>query len=101
MSRSSRRKIRRVKFSLNLLGNPPMTDFRDDAGLSCTKVYKEQFAYLPTKLDTGVRVFWQKYYTIQNIWDSGRWRETDYGHPDKPEKLDEADYLFRKLADTL
>ena len=101
MSRSSRRKIRRGKFSLNLLGDAPMVNFRDDSGLICTKVYKEKFAYLPTKLDTGVRVFWQKYYTIQHIWDSSGWRGTYYGHPDKPEKLDAADYLFRKLADTL
>ncbi len=75
--------------------------WREDSGLTYTRIYKRRFAFLPVSV-TGGKVWLKFYYKKYNIWGHRFAGDLMEGaHPELDEKISEDDYIVRKLAETL
>lgn len=89
----------------------PLENWRKDAGLVCTPVYHHRFAFLPTKCENGLTVFFEWYYRKFNVWEYDRNsphrrsdKESDiptYQSVEFVENVTKEEYLIRKLSGNL
>jgi len=83
----------------------PNISWRNDPGLSSVVEYKRRFAYLPVTCADGTRIWCESYYKKYLHWGHSHgnkiFDDDDYGHTDFVENITEAEYIIRKLAETL
>jgi hypothetical protein len=84
---------------------PPAPDnWRSDSGLTAVSLYRKRFALFPVKCSGGESVTFKFYYKKYTIWTHGNPSnliEDTYRHTDFIENITEAEYIIRKLAETL
>ena len=85
--------------------NIPTSNWRHEPGLVCTPEYRRKFAILPVKCVDGEVVWLKHYYKKYKHWTHMRigkvWSGEDFVHTDFIERVSEADYIIRKLAENL
>jgi len=83
----------------------PNHNWRNDPGISSVVEYKKRFAFTPVKCSDGTRIWWEPYYEKFLTWSAGHGRvfndDDEYGHRESVEYITEADYIIRKLSETL
>jgi len=76
--------------------------WRDDQGLKFQIIYKKKWAFRPIISSAGEKVWLKNYYSVYRVWSSNVYEEEDgYSHTDFIENITEADYIVRKLAESL
>lgn len=75
-------------------------NWRDDPGMFSTTSYKKKFALLPVLCHDGSKVQFEFYYKKYQSWSTKHYAE-DHAHIDFIENITEAEYMVRKLAETL
>jgi hypothetical protein len=76
-----------------------MKNWREDSRIGCKIVYKKRFAFIPTVLYDGSRVWFDRYYKKYAMWYA-EFNPKQY-HTDFVENVPEDVYLIRKLSETL
>ncbi len=88
-------------------------DWRDDHGMEKFITYKKKFAWRPIKTLDDEKLWWVVYYVVYENWTasylsgspssskSGYIPEYTSTHHQKLGYISEADYLVRKLAESL
>jgi hypothetical protein len=89
-----------VLIGINMTKKKPSGDWRDDPGLTCKVFYKRKFALLPVSCSDESKVHLRFYYKKYNMWNTDHYA-SEYSHTDFVENITEADYMIRKLAETL
>jgi hypothetical protein len=82
--------------------DPP--NWRNDPGLSSTSEYRKKFAFRPVICSDGSKVWFKSYYKKYELWSHGKnipYCDEDYLHTDFIENITEAEFIIRKLAETL
>ena len=82
----------------------PNNNWRNDPGLVSKPKYRKKFAFLPTRCSDNTKVWMKFYYKKYTLWfhgeDAFRY-DDEYLHTDSIENITEAEYIVRKLAETL
>ncbi len=76
-------------------------NWRDDGGLVHKPLYKKRWALRPITCADGTRVWFKSYYSYYRLWATSHFESEDYQHKDFIENITEAEYIVRKLADSL
>ncbi len=76
-------------------------NWRDDKGLVHQPLYKKRWALRPITCADGTRVWLKSYYSYYRLWSTSHFESEDYQHKDFVENITEAEYIVRKLADSL
>lgn len=79
-------------------------NWRNEPGLESTHRYEKKFAYLPVKCSDGRKIWLNNYYKHTCVWTVGKpaeFEEQYYQHTDFIGNISEAEYIIRKLAETL
>jgi subtilase family serine protease len=86
-------------------------DWRDEQGITKFVTYKKKFAWRPILTIENEKLWWVNYYVVYNNWTStlyshspmanGHIPEYTNTHSSKAGLISEADYLVRKLAESL
>jgi hypothetical protein len=85
---------------------PVAPSWRNDPGLTSTTEYKRKFALFKVECSDNTTVWLEYYYKKYEHWSSGYGNkifddDTAYYHTDFIENITEAEYIIRKLAETL
>lgn len=86
------------------MGYMPTSNWRNDPGLTSKPEYKKKFALRPVMCADGTKVWLRPYYKKYEHWSHGHnasHYDEGYLHTDFIENITEAEYIFRKLAETL
>jgi len=81
---------------------PP--NWRNDPGLVSKPDYRKRFALRPVMCSDGTKVWMKFYYKKYELWSHGDnvpYHDEEYLHTDFIENITEAEYIVRKLAETL
>jgi hypothetical protein len=82
--------------------DPP--NWRHDPGLKSKSEYRKRFAFRPVVCSDGTKVWFKSYYKKYEQWshgDGASYYDEGYLHTDFIENVTEADFIIRKLAETL
>lgn len=74
------------------------------AELVSTPVYKQKYAWLPQLTISGEIIWLTRYYRVYKIWDTEHTHvdiTVIHGHRDVVGNITEADYIVRKLSESL
>jgi len=78
--------------------DPP--NWRNDPGMTSIVEYRRKFAFLPIICADNTKVHFAYYYKKYKKWNSDHYG-SEYSHTDFIENITEAEYMVRKLAETL
>jgi hypothetical protein len=79
----------------------PNKNWRNDTSLKSIPKYTKKFAWTPKTDFNGNKLWLKRYYRKDLIWSTNHFDEAGYYHVDFVENIDEAEYIVRKLAESL
>lgn len=79
-------------------------DWREDPGMQSYTSYKKKFATFPVVTIDGQKIWWESYYIFYRHWVNSYGGEINHdkqNHRDRIGNISEAEYLVRKLSESL
>lgn len=85
--------------------------WRDDPNMMSKTTYKKRFAFWQIVCEDGTKIWWKNYYSVYRHWatsyftpigtNPGMFSEDMEYHTDYVGRITEAEYLVRKLSESL